>query len=401
MATDIKCPNCGHQFEPNDAIREEVEKELRSKAADWQKKKNEEFQVKLDDEKRRMQQSMEENIRKSIASDFENKLRLLEQNNKDNEEKLKLSRQKELEFLQKEQSIKNREEELEITVQKKLQTEREKLSEDIRKIEEQKIAARENEFQLRMKEMEKQLEDQKKLADEMRRRAEQGSSQLSGEVQELALEDLLRSNFPFDNVLEVGKGIEGADCILVVRNSNGTECGKIIFESKRTKTFSNSWVDKLKTDMRNKQADLAILVSQTYPRGMDCFGEKDGIWIASFRECIGLTMALRNAIIRIADTKRSEENKGEKMQMLYGYLTGTEFKQQIEAIVEGFLSMKQSISKERVQMEKLWKEREKQLEKVLISTSGLYGSIKGIAGASIQEIPLLEGPSGEQDDMAH
>lgn len=400
MATDIKCPNCGHHFEPNDAIREEVEKELRSKAADWQKKKNEEFQSRLDEEKRRMQQSMEETIRKSIASDFENKLRLLEQNNKENEEKLKLSRQKELEFLQKEQVLKNKEEELDITVQKKLQTEREKLSDELRKIEEQKASARENEFQLRLKEMEKQLEDQKKLAEEMRRRAEQGSSQLSGEVQELALEDILRSNFPFDNVLEVGKGIEGADCILVVNNSQGIECGKIIFESKRTKSFSNIWIDKLKNDMRSKQADLAILVSQAYPKGMDCFGEKDGVWVASFREVIGLTVALRNAIIRIAETKRSEENKGEKMQMLYNYLTGTEFRQQIEAIVEGFMSMKQSIIKERIQMEKMWKEREKHLERVLLSTSGLYGSIKGIAGASIQDIPLLEGPENG-DDMAH
>ncbi|EDK72840.1 conserved hypothetical protein [candidate division TM7 genomosp. GTL1] len=152
--------------------------------------------------------------------------------------------------------------------------------------------------------------------------------------------------------------------------------------------------------MRSKQADLAILVSQVYPKGMDCFGEKDGIWVASFREFIGLTIAMRNAIIRIAETKRSEENKGEKMQLLYNYLTGTEFRQQIEAIVEGFMSMKQSISRERIQMEKLWKEREKQLERVLISTSGLYGSIKGIAGASIQDIPLLEGPAIE-DDMAH
>lgn len=395
MATDIKCPNCGHQFEPNDAIRDEVEKELRSKIAEWQKKKTEEFQSKLDEEKKSIQRSLEENLRKSISNDYENQVRLLEQNNKEAQDKLRIARQKELEFLQLEQSLKNKEEELEITVQKKLQAERERLSDDIRKIEEQKIAARENEFQLRMKEMEKQLEDQKRLAEEMRRKAETGSSQLSGEVQELALEEMLRVAFPFDTVMEVKKGVEGADCMLVVHNSQGIECGKIIFESKRTKAFSNNWVDKLKTDMRSKQADLAILVSQVYPKGMECFGEKDGIWIASFRECVGLTMALRNAIIRIAETKRSEENKGEKMQMLYNYLTGIEFRQQIEAIVEGFMAMKQSISRERIQMEKIWKEREKQLEKVLLSTSGLYGSIKGIAGASIQNIPLLEGPEEE------
>jgi hypothetical protein len=188
----------------------------------------------------------------------------------------------------------------------------------------------------------------------------------------------------------VGKGVEGADCIQIVRNHIGVDCGKIIFESKRTKTFHAGWIEKLKTDMRNRQADVAILVTQAYPKDMSCFGEKDGVWICSFSEVIALTTALRHTIIRIADTKKAEENKGEKMQMLYSYLTGNEFRQQIETIVESFLSMKNSISKERIQMEKLWKEREKQLEKVLLSTSGLYGSIKGIAGASIGEIPLLE-----------
>lgn len=153
--------------------------------------------------------------------------------------------------------------------------------------------------------------------------------------------------------------------------------------------------------MRNKQADLAILVTQSFPKGMNCFGERDGVWICSFKEVTGLTAALRNAIIRIADTRKFEENKGEKMQMLYNYLTGLEFRQHIEAIVEGLMSMKQSISKERIQMEKLWKEREKQLEKVLLNTSGMYGSIKGIAGSSVNTIPLLEGTDVNEDDMAH
>jgi hypothetical protein len=217
--------------------------------------------------------------------------------------------------------------------------------------------------------------------------------QNQGEAQELVLEDKLREFFPFDTVIEVGKGVEGADCILIVRNSIGTECGKIIFESKRTKGWSNAWIDKLKNDMRTKQADLAILVTQAFPKGMDCFGERDGVWLCTFKELFGMASALRNAIIRIAESKKSEENKGEKMQMLYNYLTGLEFRQQIEAIVEGFISIKNSISRERVQMEKMWKEREKQLDKVLLSTSGMYGSVKGIAGASVQNIPLLEGDS--------
>jgi hypothetical protein len=182
----------------------------------------------------------------------------------------------------------------------------------------------------------------------------------------------------------------------------GVECGKIIFESKRARGWNNIWVDKLKNDMRNKKADLAILVTQVFPKGMDCFGERDGVWLCSFKEVAGLSAALRNAIIRIAETRKSEENKGEKMQMLYNYLTGVEFKQQIEAIAEGFKSLREGIIKERIQMEKLWKEREKQLDKVLLSTSGLYGSVRGIAGSSVSTIPLLEGTIGDnEDDMAH
>jgi hypothetical protein len=406
---DIKCPSCGHEFPLEEAVSEDYKKELREQMVTYKKQKDDEmhrkeqewqqqlqktelgFAEQLRHEKTRLQQSLEESIRKTITSDFENKLRMLEQNNKDNDEKLKLARQKELEFLRLQQEFKTKTEEIDLTIQKKLQAEREKMSEEVRKLEEQKTFARESEFQLKLKELEKQLDDQRKLAEEMRRKAEQGSMQLQGEVQELALEELLRTAFPFDEVQEVGKGVEGADCILVVRNASGIECGKIIFESKRTKGWNNNWVDKLKNDMRSRQADLAILVSQTFPKGMECFGEKDGVWIANFKEVTGLTIALRNAIIRIAETKKAEENKGEKMQMLYNYLTGTEFRQQIEAIVEGFMAMKHSISKERIQMEKLWKEREKQLEKVLLNTSGMYGSVKGIAGSSVRNIPLLEG----------
>lgn len=399
MPAEIKCPKCGHEFEPNEAIREEVEKELRSKAADWQKKKNEEFQVKLDEERKRIQQTLEENIRKTISSDFENKLRLLEQNNKDNEEKLKQARQKELEFLQKEQTIKNREAELEITVQKKLQLEREKLSEDIRKIEEQKVAAKETEYQMRMKELEKQLEDQKKLADEMRRKAEQGSMQLQGEVQELALQEMLKAAFPFDEISEVGKGVRGADCIQTVRNGFGNECGKIIYESKRTNAFAVDWIEKLKADMRSLSADIAVIVTKTMPKEMDCFGIKDGVWICSFDEVKALASVLRDGVIRVFNAAKSQENKGDKMHLLYDYLTSTEFAEQWKAIREGFMSMKLSIQKERDAMEKLWKAREKQLEKVLLNAAHVRGSIEGISGTDV-DLNLLE--SGEdEDDMAH
>jgi hypothetical protein len=400
MANLITCPNCSHQFEPGEIIREEVEKELRSKMVDWQKKKQAEYDQQLIDDKKKTQAELETAIRKSVGSDYENKLKMLEQNNRDNEEKLKLSRQKELEFLQKEQQLKNREEELELSVQKRLGEERGKLSDELRKLEEQKIAAKETEFQFRLKELEKQLEDQKKLADEMRRKAEQGSMQTQGEVLELLLEEILKEQFPFDLIQEVGKGIEGADCIQIVRNQSGKECGKIIYESKRTKNWSNNWIEKLKNDMRTSGADVAILVTQAFPKDMDKFGERDGIWLCSYQEIESVAAVLRGALIKVSEAKKSEENKGEKMQLLYNYLTGNEFRQQVEAIVEGFMSMKQSIAKERIQMEKIWKEREKQLDKVLISTSGMYGSVKGIAGASVNDIPLLDGTDVDGDDEA-
>lgn len=422
MATDIKCPKCAFVFPIGEAVSEEYKNELRTKMLDYKKQKDEEvkkhredlekqvkttqdlllqseqeYARKLTDERSRIRQHLEEELRKSIATDYENRLHLLREANSQNEGRLKEARQKELEFLLKEQDLLKKEQELQITLQKKLIEERSSLTDQIRREEIEKIALRETELQLKLKELEKQLDVQKKLADEMKRKAEQGSMQLQGEAQEILLEEILRDNFPFDQLLEVGKGVEGADCILTIRNAAGTEFGKIIFESKRTKSWSNNWVEKLRNDMRNKQADIAVLVTQVYPRNMECFGEKDGIWICSFKEVTGLTAALRSAIIKIAEAKRTEENKGEKMHTLYNYLTGLEFRQQMEAIVEGFVSLKDSIIREKLQMEKIWREREKQLEKVLISTAGMYGSIKGIAGASVTSIPLLENNSREQE----
>ena len=484
MATDIKCPSCGHKFAIEDAVSEEYKKELREQMVTYKKQKDEElarrekellqiaqnkeieFAQKLQEETARVQQSVEESLRKSITSDFETKLQLLEQTNKGNEEKLaqarqkeleflqkeqalknkeaelelsiqrkvqeersKLSeelhkqeenlrktigadfetklrlleqtnkgneeklaqaRQKELEFLQKEQELKNREAELELSVQRKLQEERGKLSEELRKLEEQKTAAKETEYQLKLRELEKQLDDQKKLAEEMRRKAEQGSMQLQGEVQELILEEMLKLAFPFDLVCEVGKGVRGADCILTVRNNVGQECGKIIFESKRTKHFDKNWIEKLKADMRSTAADVGVIVTQAFPENLDKFGQQEGIWICSFSEVQALVHVLRDGILKVFMATKTQENKGDKMQMLYGYLTSNEFGEQWKAIREGFQAMKLSIQKERDAMEKLWKAREKQLEKVLLNAAHIKGSIEGIAGSDNIQLNLLD-----------
>jgi hypothetical protein len=373
-----------------EAVSEEFKQELREQMVRYKKEKEQELQKKLEEERLRIQQTTEQTLRKSIGTDFENKLRLLEEANKDNEEKLKTSRQKELEYLKKEQELKSREAELELSVQRRLQEERGKLSEELRGLEEQKTAARETEFQMKLKELEKQLDDQKKLAEEMKRRAEQGSTQLQGEVQELALEELLRATFPFDEISEVGKGVRGADCIQTVRNNFGQECGKIIYESKRTRDFSPDWIEKLKADMRNQGALVAVIVTQTMPKGMDCFGEKNGVWVCSFSEVKALAFVLRDMIVKLFTAARSQDNKGDKMHLLYDYLTSQEFSEQWKAIREGFLSMKQSIQRERDTMEKLWKAREKQLEKVLLNAAHVRGSIEGIAGKDAIDVNLLE-----------
>ena len=398
-----------------EAVAEEYKKDLRDrmqafikdKEKDFQKKQDDfarrekellqqsqqqeaHFTRKLEEERRQIQASTELSLRKSISSDFEHKLRLLEDAQKDSEEKLRASRQRELEFLKKEQDLRTKEAELELSVQRLLQEERGKLSEEIRHLEGQKTAAKETEFQLRLKELEKQLEDQRSLAEEMKRKAEQGSMQLQGEVQELALEELLRVSFPFDEISEVGKGVRGADCIQTVRNNFGQECGKIIYESKRTQTFSPDWVDKLKADMRSQGAAIAVIVTQAMPKDMDSFGEKNGVWICSFAEVKALSYVLRDGIIRVFNASRSQENKGDKMHLLYDYLTSTEFGEQWKAIREGFLSMKQSIQRERDTMERLWKAREKQLEKVLLNAAHIRGSIEGIAGKDAIDMHLLE-----------
>jgi len=404
----IHCPNCNHQFEPGDSIREEVQKELRGQMVDWQKKKDEEFrqkelsfqqQLQLKDEeaiqkiaaeKKKLEEELKESLRKNIAADFENQLKMLQEADQEKEEKLKEARKKELEFLQKEQALKTKEEELEISLQRQLIEEREKLKEQLIKEEAEKLSIKEQEFQLRIKEKDKQIEDQKKLVEEMRRKSEQGSMQLQGEVQELMLESLLQSTFPFDKIEEVGKGVRGADCIQTVRNQFGNEAGKIIYESKRTKDFQNDWIEKLKNDMRNLGADIAIIVTQALPKDMDRFGEKEGVYICTFSEVRSVALLLRNALLKIADAKKSQENKGDKMVMLYDYLIGSEFSEQWKAIREGFMSMKLSIQKERDAMEKLWKAREKQLEKVLLNAAHIKGSIEGIAGADAVNLNLLE-----------
>lgn len=412
MAGLIICPKCSNQFEPTDAFREEVQTQLREEAKKWQARKEEEYKQKeavlqqqiqlkdievnkrLAEEKQKLQTEMRESISKTITADFENRLKLLQQSVNDNEEKLKEARRKELDLLQQAQAFKIKEQELELSIQRTLMEEREKLKEQVWKEQNERFSIKETEHLLQIKELQKQLDDSKKRVDELKRSQEQGSMQLQGEVQELLLEEILRSTFPFDLVEEVGKGVRGADCIQTIRNQFGNECGKIIYESKRTKDFTLDWIEKLKKDMRSLGADVAVIVTQALPKDMERFGEKDGVYICTFTEIRSVALLLRNSILKMGDLKKSQENKGEKMVMLYDYLTGNEFGEQWKAIREGFMSMKMGIQRERDAMEKLWKVREKQLEKVLLNATHIRGSIEGIAGADAVNLNLLEGDYG-------
>ncbi len=407
MSSLIICPSCSHQFEATDAFREELQRELNTKAKKWQDEKEQEYkqretslqqQLKAKDqemvkqveaEKKKVEEELRGSIQESVSKDFENKIKILQEKAADDDEKLKEARKKELEFLQKEQALNTREEELQLTLQRQLMEEREKLKEQLQKEEAERGSIKEQEFQLRMREKEKQLEDQKKLVEEMRRKAEQGSTQMQGEILELMLEELLQATFPFDKVEEVGKGIRGADCIQTVRNQFGNEAGRIIYESKRTKDFQQEWIEKLKSDMRTLGAEIAVIVTQALPKDMERFGEKDGVYICTFAEVKSLVLVLRNALLKVYDAKKGQENKGDKMTMLYDYLIGSEFNEQWKAIREGFLSMKISIQRERDAMEKLWKAREKQLEKVLLNAAAIKGSVEGIAGNDVN-LNLLE-----------
>ncbi len=410
-SSNIVCPNCKHEFPIGNALTQQIETDIRNKYLkvyndDKQKLEAERAQInklmeqaktdaenqdKIIAEKVKLQKAvLEQDAIKKAASEMALQMEMLNKELIEKETKLKDSQAKELQFLLKEKELKEKESQFELTLQQKLQAERELLSDQIKKQELEKNSIKEKDHQLQMMELKKQLEDQKKLTEEMVRKQGQGSMQMQGEVQELILEELLRSTFPFDSIDEVGKGVKGADAIHTVRNPLGQVCGKIIYESKNTKAFGGDWIDKLKHDMRSSQADIAVIVTETMPKDMERFGMKDGVWICNYTEIKSLAFVLRDSLIKVYAAQSSQENKGDKMSLLYSYLTGTEFRQQIEAIVEGFTELQYGIQKEKNAMQKIWKEREKQLEKVLLNTTNFYGSVKGIAGNAIGDIKLLE-----------
>ncbi len=411
---DIECPNCGHNFDVENALAgkleekykeritqvtqdlrtqfDEKQKELQAKEAAFQEKKkkeNELFQQRLE----KAVTQKEESLKKNIEDQFQLRIKAQDKELEEKSQQLHKLKNKEIELIQLQRKMDDQEKEIELKYQKQL-------SDQIRTSEE-KIQKRMQEgVEMRIREKDKQLEDQRKLIEEMKRKADQGSMQMQGEVMELAIEEILSRAFPHDVIEEVPKGVRGADSIQTVINHMQQDCGKIIYESKRTKTFVQEWITKLKQDQRDIGAQISVLVTQTMPKDMEGFGEYDGVWICSFSELSSLVYVLREILIRSHAAKSAEENKGDKIELLYDYLTSPDFKNQVTSIVDGFTTLKVELEKEKRAMKTIWKRREKQIEMVVDNTINMYGSIRGIAGNKVPKIDQLEFPDDDLEELS-
>jgi hypothetical protein len=412
MNHKITCPNCGHSFDVEEALsgkleahfKAEYERKVFEQAEKFnlEKKKLEEERNKLAEQKDKQDELLKAELSKALELEkkkiekttfetYEEKLKSLQEENEKRKSENKALREKEVALMRQEAELKERQEELSLQVEKQI-LEKQKEIED-------KARAKEREsFELEKIKLLKQIDDNKKLAEEMKRKAEQGSMQLQGEVQELALEDLLSKSYPFDKVQEVPKGVRGADCIQTVINSMQQQCGSIVYESKRTKNFAKDWIEKLKQDQITCKADLAVIVTETMPSDMDRFGEKDGVWVCGFHEVRSLSFVLREMLIKTQSVKISQENKGDKMELLYTYLTSNEFVQNIKRIVENYDGMIDQLNSEKKAMHKIWASREKQIWVVQENISALFGSIKGIAGKELETSNVLQLPDRQIEE---
>ncbi len=299
------------------------------------------------------------------------------------DQKLQQAQTAQAEFLKKQRELDDAKRELELTVEKRVQ-------ETIQEV--RSTARKEVEEALKLKVMEKDqtITAMQQKIEELKQKAEQGSQQLQGEVQEIALENTLRSIFIFDQIEPVAKGEFGGDLLQRVINPSGVSCGLIIWEAKRTKHWNDSWLTKLRDDQRSAKADIAVIVSQTLPQGIDTFDVVDGVWIISSKVVIPVATMIRESLIKINFARSASEGLQTKTEMVYQYLTGPRFRHRVEAIVEAFSSMQEDLLKEKKAITRQWAKREEQIERVMQSTIGMYGDLQGIAGQSLQEINGLE-----------
>ncbi len=419
------CPKCQEPIDVNEALYRQIEQENQNKflaqQKEFEKEVNEKRAQYLSDFKNleQKEEALKEREKEQKAKFDEavkqaSTLALQDERAKIIEEARKnafLEQQKGLELLQKEldekskqvQELHQKEAEIERLkrenneAESRLKAENEKKLNEKLDLEREKIEkALHEKNELKFKQQEEQLEMLRNELKNAQRKAELSSQQFQGEVQELAIEEFLRQKFPLDSIEEIKKGQRGGDCIQVVHTREFQNCGKIYYESKRTKEFQKTWVEKLKSDMREIGADVGVIVSEALPKEMERMGLFEGVWVCSFEEFKGLSAVLREGVIQVGLAKKSQENKGDKMDLLYHYLTSSEFSMQVNAIIEGFEQLRADLESEKRAMARIWKSREKQIDKVFEGTINMYGSIKGIAGNAIGQVKALElGYDGE------
>ncbi|MBP7842534.1 DUF2130 domain-containing protein [Candidatus Woesebacteria bacterium] len=402
----ITCPNCGQQIPLTQALKDEVEHKLKDKLN--QQKKEYEAQLekqalsiteKLEAEKKKLWAVAQEKALEKVGKEAqelklkqEQQLRELQEQLQENSKKLEESEKHEIELRKKARELEEKEKKIELEMARKLDEEREKIIEITKKQEAES-------GRLKLQEKDKQLEQMREQIGDLKRKAEQGSMQIQGEVQENDLRELLATTFVTDEISDVATGAKGADLVQKVNAKVGGVVGTIIWESKNTKAFSESWISKLKSDQGLVKADIAILVTQVLPDDIKGFGLKNGVWVVSYAHIIPLVNALRIQLVEISKVKQSLVGRDEKMDILYKYLSGAQFKNRVENIVMAFVSMKEDLETEKRSFSRIWSKREKEIEKVITSTSSMYGDLQGIIGGSLPGIKQLELDDG-LDDLA-
>ena len=420
MATEptIICPNCSTEIKLTESlaapliqtIRKEYEAKIAQKEADvTQREANLRAQQEaVKDAQRTIEEQVAEKVKKeraAIAEEEARKAKLAAASDLDaktkevgelhdvlkkRDEKLKEAQQAQADLLRKQRELDDAKRELELTVEKRVQA----------SVEEVRLQAKqeaEKGLKLKVAEKEQQIFSMQRQIDDLKRKADQGSQQLQGEVLELELETTLSTKFPLDNIEPVAKGEFGGDVLQKVVGPTGQACGAILWESKRTKNWSDGWLPKLRSDQRAANAEIAVLVSDATPKEIDSFGHIDGIWITQSRFAMPLVIALRQSLIEVSNTRQAQEGQETKMELVYQYLTGPKFRHRVEAIVEKFSDMQDDLDRERKSMTRLWAKREAQILGVIESTVGMYGDLQGIAGRALQRIEGLELPLLESD----
>ena len=370
----IKCPKCGEIIKLSDAISQDIERAIKTK---YEK----EIEDRLKEEKKQLEAKAKKEAKESVNLELTDLKEQLSEKSK----KIEEIQKQELELRKRQRELEDKEKAMELELARKLDAERQKIAEK---------SARELEESHRLKDAEKdkQLADMRKQIEELKRKAEQGSQQTQGEVLEVELEQLLKVDFPFDEIEPVSKGVRGADVIHTVKTQSNRLCGKILWETKRTKAWSDGWIQKLKDDQREAKADLAVIVSETLPKGFHHFRQIKGIWVTDIPSALSLALALRVILVQVTKTKEIQTGKEEKQEIVYNYLTGPEFRNHVQAIMEGFVAMKKDLDSEKRAMANIWAKREKQIERVVLNIAGMHGDLEGIVGATLPAIKILELP---------